>query len=60
MAMSPPAITTLLIIHLVQSRTESMAGALVGGAFLSAFLQVAFDRVASRENNCAIHENTLR
>ncbi|KAK7821910.1 putative disease resistance rpp13-like protein 1 [Quercus suber] len=26
-----------------------MAGALVGGAFLSAFLQVAFDRVASRE-----------
>ncbi|GMY22691.1 putative disease resistance RPP13-like protein 1 [Fagus crenata] len=26
-----------------------MAGALVGGAFLSAFLQVAFDRVASHE-----------
>ena len=26
-----------------------MAGALVGGAFLSAFIQVAFDRVASRE-----------
>ena len=26
-----------------------MAGAVVGGAFLSAFLQVAFDRVASRE-----------
>ena len=28
---------------------ESMAEALVGGAFLSAFLQVAFDRLASRE-----------
>ena len=26
-----------------------MAGALVGGAFLSAFLQVLFDRIASRE-----------
>ena len=26
-----------------------MAGALVGGAVLSAFLQVAFDRAASRE-----------
>ncbi|KAJ6314371.1 hypothetical protein OIU78_017944, partial [Salix suchowensis] len=26
-----------------------MAGALVGGSFLSSFLQVLFDRVASRE-----------
>ena len=30
-------------------KEESMAGALVGGAFLSAFLQVAFDRLASRD-----------
>jgi hypothetical protein len=30
-------------------KEESMAGALVGGAFLSAFLQVAFDRLASPE-----------
>jgi hypothetical protein len=30
-------------------KEEGMAGALVGGAFLSAFLQVAFDRLASPE-----------
>ncbi|KAK7845236.1 hypothetical protein CFP56_009859 [Quercus suber] len=45
-----------------------MAGALVGGAFLSAFLQVAFDRVASREiyvylnptgGTCSIIQNNL-
>ena len=30
-------------------KEDTMAGALVGGAVLSAFLQVAFDRVASCE-----------
>ncbi|XP_054817044.1 putative disease resistance RPP13-like protein 1 [Prosopis cineraria] len=35
-------------LHLCRLTTaSSMAGALVGGAFLSAFLQVAFDRLAS-------------
>ena len=42
-------ICTVFCINFSFNQEETMAGALVGGAFLSAFLQVAFDRVASRE-----------